>query len=106
MQAQRARRRKAIDSYESESSLVPLLICADELPLDKASVSVKAIAGFRTGLGVNARSAEHKIGLAYNTAEIRDCRRIPSFRMGAQRICQRERRAIDRSGEITVDRDT
>jgi hypothetical protein len=86
MQAQRARCRKAVDSYEGECSLVSLLICADELSLHKTSVRMEAIHGFCAGLGVGACSAEHEIDLPYKAAEIRYWRGIPSFRMSAQWI--------------------
>ncbi len=50
MQTQRARGRKAVDSYESESAAVSLLIRADELPLYKACVCVEAILGLHPGV--------------------------------------------------------
>jgi hypothetical protein len=86
MQAQRARCREAVDSYESEGALVSLFIRTDELSLDKARVCVKAILALRAGFSIRARSAELEIYLAYDTVEISYCRWIPSFWMGAQRV--------------------
>ncbi len=104
MQAQRARGHKAVDSYESESSVVSLLIRADELPFYEACVCVEAILGLRARFGVGTRSAEHEIDLAYKTVEIRYCRRIPPFRVGTQRVGW-ERRAVNRAWEIRMYRD-
>jgi hypothetical protein len=106
MQAQRARGRKAVDSYESESAFVSLLIGTNELALYKASVCMEAIGGLRARPGVDARSVEHEIDLPYKTAEIGYCRRIPSFWMGSQRVGQRKGRAVDRAWEISMDRYT
>jgi hypothetical protein len=86
MQAQRARCREAVDSYESEGALVSLFIRTDELPLEKARVCVKAILALRAGFSIRARSAKLEIDLAYNTVEISYCRWIPSFWVSAQGI--------------------
>ena len=106
MQAQRARCRKAIDSYERESAFVRLLIRADELSLYKSRVCVETIWLFPAGLGVGARSPKFQIDLSHYTAEIRYGRRIPSLRMGARSVGQGKRRAVDRSRKVNVGQGT
>ena len=86
MQAQRACGRKAVDSYECESSLVGLLVRADELPFHKTCICVEGIRSLLAGFEVRSRSAEFEINLPYDTIEIRYSRRISSLWMGAQGV--------------------
>jgi len=76
VQAQRARCRLAVNSYEGESTSVRLAICRDELSSHKANVGVESVWGAITCIQIRTSSGKRQIDLADQAFEVRDERRI------------------------------
>jgi len=70
MQAQRARGRLAVDSYEGESASVSPAIGSDEFAPHKPNVSVKPVGRAVAGAQVGAGAGEGQIDFANSTAEV------------------------------------
>jgi hypothetical protein len=95
MQAQRARWRKAIKSYESKRAIAYNSISAPELTGHEAHVSVKAVRGTIARVQICSSAAQEQVGLRDHTIEIGYFRGIvSSYRVDA----------LNRTREKMVDR--
>jgi len=92
----------AVNSYEGESALVPLLIRADKFAPHESGVCMEAVSSLCAGVRIGCRPAERQVDLSDNAAEVGNQRRIAPFGMGAGTIGWRKR-AVDRAGEVVMD---
>src|SRR6266849_183259 len=91
MRAQRARCRKAVESYEGERPMMDFPIGANELSCHEPHVGMERIRSADVGRGVCTRSGQVEIRLTDQAIEVEDRRRVAAIRMNAGGISRASR---------------
>ena len=102
MRAQRARCRKAVESYEGERPVMDLAIGADEISGHESHVSMESVPIADAGGEISSCPGQIKIRLADEAVEIEDRRRIAAIRLNGAFVIGAGGRAICVAGEEEV----
>jgi hypothetical protein len=91
MQAQRARGREAVKSYERQRALVYHAVCGHELTLEEPHIGMEPIRRSCAGIQVRSCSRKEQVRLTDDPIEVRNLRRVVTRNLDLRPLLDRER---------------